>query len=296
MSRTPAIILIALILLVNIPGTLCLTCIPRPDVIIWYDDVVVEEVLEVAPLMVMVDLDDVGSHDVKMLHSRNVKAIAYISLGTAEEWRSYWRDEWRVNPPTWMDGPLPNWPGEYMVRYWQRGWLEIVAGRIGEAVEKGFDGIILDNVDVYMLLGEPLEKPLQALRWIRERYGGLIYVNIGAALELLYLDVFPELVDGVLREEVWFTYGGVRVDEGETLEALLALTHFKENGGDVIVLDYGGVEEAVMLEGYCAKHGFTCFMGERSLDHIPRYIYDGCISIPYRLLHKLMLLERFFIL
>ena len=285
------VIIISILLM--LPQTFCLTCILRPEVIIWYTNVNVDTLVNISPGMALIDLDEVDSDDVEKLHKAGVIILAYISLGTAEEWREYWRSEWLLDPPSWMGPPLPGWPGEYMVEFWSLEWLSIVRVRLEEAGVKGFDGVILDNVDVYQMLGEPGEKALRALRWIRENYDGLIYVNIGGALELLYLDELGEYVDGVLREEVWFTYGGRRVPEQETSQAVRALSYFMENGGDVIVLDYGGRKAAETLEEYCIEYGFKCFVGERELDHIPSYIMAGCVDPALRLRHRAKLLTRF---
>lgn len=76
-----------------------------------------------------------------------------------------------------------------------------------EIRRKGFDGILLDNLDVYLLWGEEPSNAVKVLKWIKERFSGLIYVNLGAPLELIDVKEFGEIVDGAMREEVWYTYG-----------------------------------------------------------------------------------------
>lgn len=57
----------------------------------------------------------------------------------------------------------------------------------------------------------------------------------------------------------------------ESCEALSALRRFRELGGDVLVLDYGGEKIEVFLEvlQHCAAEGFKCYAASRALNHLP---------------------------
>ena len=39
--------------------------------------------------------------------------LAYLSIGEAEDYRAYWQDEWRTNPPAWPKDENKNWCGNY---------------------------------------------------------------------------------------------------------------------------------------------------------------------------------------
>ena len=99
----------------------------------------------------------------------------------------------------------------------------------------GFDGVYLDNIDACIVVSEldlswaknlNLTKlmvqavhKLSAL--IKKKYGKefKVYVNIGSAVELLAEEKFLASIDGVLREEVWYTIRDgkcVKVDQSET--------------------------------------------------------------------------------
>lgn len=79
--------------------------------------------------------------------------LAYLSIGKAEDFRDYWQDNWTIGNPTWVAAPNPGWEGEYIVRYWDPEWKDIVLGsstsRLDRAIAAGFDGVVLDGVDVY---------------------------------------------------------------------------------------------------------------------------------------------------
>jgi cysteinyl-tRNA synthetase, unknown class len=78
-------------------------------------------------------------------------ALAYMSIGEAEDYRYYFRPEWIVERPPWLEAENPDWPGNYKVRYWDPEWQEIVYGSadsyLGRIVGAGFDGVYLDIID-----------------------------------------------------------------------------------------------------------------------------------------------------
>jgi cysteinyl-tRNA synthetase len=79
--------------------------------------------------------------------------IAYMSIGEAEDYRYYWEDPWKKDPPSWLDRENPDWEGNYKVRYWEDGWQAIISGSedsyLGKILEAGFDGVYLDIIEAY---------------------------------------------------------------------------------------------------------------------------------------------------
>lgn len=79
--------------------------------------------------------------------------VSYMSIGEAEEFRYYWKAEWKTNPPDWLGEENCAWPQAHRVRFWKDSWKEI-SFRGPEAFLKrimsaGFDGIYLDRIDIY---------------------------------------------------------------------------------------------------------------------------------------------------
>lgn len=87
-------------------------------------------------------------------------AIAYISIGEAENYRYYWKTEWDSKPPEWLGPENPNWKGNYKVKFWMKEWQNIVFSYIDTIISQGFDGIYLDIIDAwYYWVYENPEKP-----------------------------------------------------------------------------------------------------------------------------------------
>jgi len=80
-------------------------------------------------------------------------ALAYMSIGEAEDYRYYWQPEWSTNPPSWLAEENPDWPGNYKVRYWDAAWQAIIYGHddsyLRRILDAGFDGVYLDLIDAF---------------------------------------------------------------------------------------------------------------------------------------------------
>lgn len=79
--------------------------------------------------------------------------ISYMSIGEAENYRFYWKAMWNQNPPPWILKENPDWPGNYLVLYWEKEWQDIIIynddSYLNRILRAGFDGVFLDIVDAY---------------------------------------------------------------------------------------------------------------------------------------------------
>ncbi|NOQ75407.1 MAG: glycoside hydrolase, end-alpha-1,4-polygalactosaminidase [Crocinitomix sp.] len=85
--------------------------------------------------------------------------LAYIDIGQAEDYRTYWEDDWvapTVNAsgsPDFLVTIDPDgWSGNYPVAYWDTLWQNIWlkdGGLIDQITAYGFDGVYLDWVEAY---------------------------------------------------------------------------------------------------------------------------------------------------
>ncbi|MCD6501081.1 endo alpha-1,4 polygalactosaminidase [bacterium] len=79
--------------------------------------------------------------------------ISYMSIGEAEDYRYYWQNDWRSNPPDWLEEENPNWAGNYKVAYWYSEWQDIIYGKgdsyLDRILAAGFDGVYLDIIDAF---------------------------------------------------------------------------------------------------------------------------------------------------
>ncbi len=82
--------------------------------------------------------------------------IAYMSIGSAENYRYYWKDNWKLHRPNWLKKTYDGYPDEFWVKYWKKEWKNIIFGNddayTDHIIHQGFDGAYLDNVEAYYFL------------------------------------------------------------------------------------------------------------------------------------------------
>lgn len=110
-------------------------------------------------LIVMDHADDDGLYTSAEISGLKEKSgaiiLAYMSIGEAEDYRFYWKEEWdrKKDRPEWIEEENPDWEGNYLVRYWENAWKQIIFGTDSSYLDvimaQGFDGVYLDKIDAY---------------------------------------------------------------------------------------------------------------------------------------------------
>ncbi|HEX9979018.1 MAG TPA: endo alpha-1,4 polygalactosaminidase [Flavobacterium sp.] len=82
--------------------------------------------------------------------------ICYMNIGSAENWRYYWKKGWKLGSPTFLGKRYEGYQNEFWVRFWEPQWQEIIFGNEQSYAKKiinaGFDGAYLDNVEAYQYI------------------------------------------------------------------------------------------------------------------------------------------------
>ena len=179
---------------------------------------------------------------------RGVVMVAYLSIGEAEDYRFYWRKEWSGSPPEWLGPENPEWEGDYAVRYWYRGWKEIVYRYLDRIIAQGFQGVYLDKVDEFEYWGEhgvdEAWAAREMIRFIEEIAGYarkkagpgfLVFVQNGERLLDYDNGSLLSTVSGWASEDVF--YDGLELSEW-TAEKVPRLDRVVKAGKLVLVVDY----------------------------------------------------------
>lgn len=140
--------------------------------------------------------------------------ISYMSIGEAESYRFYWRQDWTGDDmPGWQVAENCAWPRAHMVRFWHDGWRDIIyrgkKAYVKRIIEAGFDGIYLDRIDVW---GEQLaERPTarqdmigfvtELARTARAVKPGFIVIAQNAE-DLLEDRHYRNVIDGLGKEDL----------------------------------------------------------------------------------------------
>lgn len=184
--------------------------------------------------------------------------LAYISIGEAESYRSYWRKEWKRQRPAWLLKENPDWEENYSVCFWDPDWQSLICGSadayLDRILARGFDGIYLDKCDVTEDLkrherkaaatrndldGDMVAFVQRLAAYARIKRPGFLVVmqNAEALLER------PELrrtIDAVAKEELLYGVDGVEKanDRDEVAWSRERLDLMRRDGKPVLVVEY----------------------------------------------------------
>jgi len=192
--------------------------------------------------------------EVRELQERGVLVLAYLSLGTVEEWRHYASSV----PSEWTLGPVPGWEGELYVDARRRGWRQLILAEARSLGRAGFDGLLLDNLDVGEEFPETQAGLVELVQGLRAEALALLLV---AQNGLAVAESLP--IDAIAHEDVFWRFehghGYRRSPREETAVLLAGLRALRDRGLPVFTLDYTepgspGAHEAIarsLAEGFC---------------------------------------------
>src|SRR5689334_11374889 len=93
-----------------------------------------------------IDLFDNAAEDIEALKKKNKKVVCYLNAGAWEKWRP----DASQFPAAAMGRAYEGWPGERWLDIRRVDLLApIMLARLDLCRDKGFDGVMLDNVDSY---------------------------------------------------------------------------------------------------------------------------------------------------
>ena len=203
--------------------------------------------------------------------------IAYIDIGEAEDYRTYWQSDWRPpvdnnpgNPDFIVTLDPDGWSGNYPVAYWDQRWKNIwlgTDGLIARWTRDGFDGVYLDWVEAWddefvqqraEAAGiDPATAMLDFIEEIRSAGKSVKSDFIVIAQNAPYLlnedpDYYAQVVDALAVEGTWFFGEGDALwpnpaggdiqnpytDEWRTANLLQQYNNFKQKGLPVFSVDY----------------------------------------------------------
>lgn len=177
--------------------------------------------------------------------------LAYLSVGESEQYRFYWRDEWKSDPPAWLGEENCAWPKAHRVRFWEQGWKDInFAGPqsyLARIISAGFDGVYLDRVDIYeTYLKERPQARSEMVQFVEElartawrAKPGFLIVPQNAE-SLLESPRYRSAIDGVGKESLFHGLSATakrnRPEEIEWSASLLEKA--RQEGKPIFVVEY----------------------------------------------------------
>jgi cysteinyl-tRNA synthetase len=228
----------------------------------------------------LVIVDYHSKADVDVMRARpgeDRQVISYMSVGEAEQYRSYWKSTWNNNPPGWIDEENPNWPGSYRVKFWDANWQSLIFGNqdayLDKIIKAGFDGVFLDTIDTYAYYGGPNSKAaadMVAFVAKISQYAKAINPDFKVIAQnsepLLKSAAYLSAIDGVSKESLFYNAGKPNAQQ-DIDWSLSYLKPAYEAGKAIFNIEYVTGQSAINAAfEKAADQGFLNYVGPRLLD------------------------------
>jgi cysteinyl-tRNA synthetase len=205
--------------------------------------------------------------------------FAYLSVGEAESYRYYWQDNWLIARPEWLEPENPDWPGNYLVQYWNPQWQEILFGNPNAYLDRilaaGFDGVYLDGADKFEQWRQRRESAASDMVDLvgaiasyahAQHPDFLIIPQNGDAL--LGIPRYLDIIDGFAREDLLYSErdAEVRNSPPSVAESIRRMRPLVTAGKPVLVIEYtSDAQLAAAMLDEIHELGFIGYVAARDL-------------------------------
>lgn len=150
----------------------------------------------------VVEPDDYTKKQVKAIKKKGYKILAYLSVGTIEKDRPWYKKYQKYGLKT-----LEDWPDEVYADVRRTNWRCFLVDRARALKEKGFDGVWCDNIDVYSeYKSVKMYAAVKAVLKQIKAVGGYVMINGGSEWLDDSIDKKVKLktyINGYTQEEVF---------------------------------------------------------------------------------------------
>lgn len=224
--------------------------------------------------------------------------IAYVDIGQAEDYRTYWQADWV--PPTQTEPGVPDflitidpsgWSGDYPVAFWDPRWQAVMVDDANSALRMvlnaGFDGIYMDWVEAY---AEPAVAAAAAsagkdpaaemvafishIRSVARQIDPEFLVIQQNAPDLINDAIgLTAVIDGLTMEDIWF-WGEANVAWGDPRGGDIPQETVGDGSTPVLIAlsqQYQAADLAVWTIDYClnSTHAAQVYADSQALGFIP---------------------------
>jgi cysteinyl-tRNA synthetase len=207
--------------------------------------------------------------------------IAYLSIGESENYRYYWKPEWNTKPPAWQGAESKEWKNNFLVRYWDKNWQNIIFGGPNSYADRilaaGFDGFYIDRADSYYQFGDTQEARdrmtdfvTRLIAYIRAQKPDAA-IMIQNAEELLERPAFVAAIDAVAKEDLLFgiTHREERNKSDDVTYSNGLLKGAQAKGKKIFVVEYlTKPANIAAAKEFMARNDYVLYYGPRGLFEI----------------------------
>ena len=199
------------------------------------------------------------SSQLKPLQEKNKKIFAYVSLGQAEDYRSYWKKAWFKTKPAWLGDENRLWKGNYTVNdLMSKEWTDISKLILTSIINAGFDGIVISGIGTQKNSNIYLQRVSEFIK------------RKNPDFKIIIQDYFPIIlmthIDGVLKQNLVFNFNGDKLSEDTIQQNIELLKPFQEANKPVLIIEYISDKNWELAKTYINKNNFHGYSGPLQLN------------------------------
>ncbi|AWN41784.1 endo alpha-1,4 polygalactosaminidase [Methylobacterium durans] len=204
--------------------------------------------------------------------------LGYFSIGEAETYRDYFK----TIPSAALGPENRQWEGNYEVAFWTPEWKAVATAYIDRMLAAGYDGVYFDVVDEYQTPWAKSHAPggaagaeqamVDLIKYLHDyaqakQPGFKIWVN--NAEELLAHPGYLDTIDGMFKENLFYTDSGQKQPASETSYSLGLLQKAINAGKDVISIEYvTGAQKVADVHALNDKYGISSYVAHLDLNGV----------------------------
>lgn len=214
--------------------------------------------------------------------------LGYFSIGEAEVYRDYFSSI----PKSALGPENPQWKGNYEVAFWTQEWRTVATTYLDKVIAAGYDGIYFDVVDEYQQAWAQANCPggaagaEQAMADLVAYLADYAHAKNPAfkiwannAEELLTNQTYFSHLDGMFKENLFYTDSGSKQPSSETQYSMSLLQMMLAAGKDVIAIEYVSDSAKIAdVETQAAHYNVGYYTADINLDGIS---YTGVLPGQY---------------
>lgn len=221
---------------------------------------------------VILEAEFYSKEDITLIKQHNKIVLSYISLGEVNINAKYYEDLKEL-----VNRKNMNW-GSYLLNISDKKTQEVLLKEIARRLDKGFDGLFLDNLDNYTIHGPQTDQQydlLYFLKTIRRSYPSHFFMQNSGLLLINYTN---NLINAIAIESIASSYNfqektyALR-EEKEFIKLMNSLEQIKKDYDlSVILIEYA--DEYELYQKICErlkKTDFLKFIGKIELQQITKY-------------------------
>ena len=214
---------------------------------------------------IVIDAQYFSKSQISKLKKSGHTVYSYINLGSVEEFRSYF-DTYKK----FSLGVYENWEDERWVDVSQKEWQDFIVKDIAKKlIDKGVDGLFVDNCDVYYnFCEEKIFNGVTAILKGFKKYGTYVIINGGDTYVKEYAErnnSIDAVMDAVNQETVfsainWDTETFTKNSSSERKYFQNYCKLVSDHGKDVYLLEYTTSSSLIKsIKSYCEENDYTYY-------------------------------------